>query len=163
MNYHNITKDDMLNGDGLRVVLWVAGCNHYCKGCQNPETWDVGGGIPFDEDAEKELFDDLSQPYISGITFSGGDPLHPFNRSEVFRLIEKCRKEYPTKTIWLYTGYQWEEIEHLKGIENIDVLAEGEFVEALNDNKIHWVGSSNQRVMDVKKTLAAGEVVLHKS
>ncbi|MCM1264912.1 MAG: anaerobic ribonucleoside-triphosphate reductase activating protein [Candidatus Gastranaerophilales bacterium] len=163
MNYHNITKDDMLNGDGLRVVLWVAGCNHYCKGCQNPETWDVGGGIPFDKNAEKELFESLAKPHISGITFSGGDPLHPFNRSEVFRLVEKCRNEHPDKTIWLYTGYQWEEIEHLKGIENVDVLAEGEFVESLNDNNIHWVGSSNQRVMDVKKTLETGEIVLHNS
>ena len=161
MNYHNITNDDMLNGDGLRVVLWVAGCNHYCKGCQNPDTWDVGGGIPFDEEAEKELFTDLEKPYISGITFSGGDPLHPFNRSEVFRLIDKCRDYYPDKTIWLYTGYRWEEIMHLPGIEKIDVIAEGEFVEELHDNNIHWVGSSNQRVLDVKSTLEKGEVVLH--
>lgn len=161
MNYHNITKDDMLNGDGLRVVLWVAGCNHYCKGCQNPETWDVGGGIPFDEDAEKELFEDLNNSYTSGLTFSGGDPLHPFNRSEVFRLIEKCRHDFPDKTIWLYTGYEWEEVCHIKGIENIDVICVGEFKQELNDNNIHWVGSSNQRVIDVKKTLEKDEVVLH--
>lgn len=161
MNYHNITTDDMLNGDGLRVVLWVAGCNHYCKGCQNPETWDVGGGIPFDEAAETELFEDLAKPHISGITFSGGDPLHPFNRSEVFRLIRKVKDEFPNKTVWLYTGYRWEEINHLQGIENIDVICEGEFKQELNDNNIHWVGSSNQRVMDVKKSLETGEVVLH--
>lgn len=161
MNYHNITTDDMLNGDGLRVVLWIAGCNHHCKNCQNPETWDVGGGIPFDEDAEKELFDDLSKSHISGITFSGGDPLHPFNRSEVFRLIDRCASEYPDKTIWLYTGYKWEEINHLQGIEKIDVLCDDEFVQELNDNNIHWVGSSNQRVINVKDTLKKGEVVLH--
>lgn len=89
MNYHNITKDDMLNGDGLRVVLWVSGCTHHCHGCQNPITWDVAGGIPFDKAAEDELFEALSKPHISGITFSGGDPLHPFNRDEVFRLIKK--------------------------------------------------------------------------
>jgi anaerobic ribonucleoside-triphosphate reductase activating protein len=143
----------MLNGDGLRVVLWVAGCNHYCKGCQNPETWDVAGGIPFDEEAEKELFDEMGKSYISGITFSGGDPLHPFNRSEVFRLIDRCVSEFPDKTIWLYTGYKWEEICHLEGIEKIDVVAEGEFIQELNDNNLHWVGSSNQRVLDVKPTL----------
>ena len=91
MNYHNITKDDMLNGDGLRVVLWVSGCTHHCHGCQNPITWDVAGGIPFDKAAEDELFEALSKPHISGITFSGGDPLHPFNRDEVFRLIKKIR------------------------------------------------------------------------
>ena len=163
MNYHNITKDDMLNGEGLRVVLWVAGCNHYCKGCQNPETWDVDGGIPFDDKAEEELFEDLKQPYISGITFSGGDPLHPFNRSEVFRLIERCKSECPDKNIWLYTGYEWEEICHIKGVENIDIIAVGEYIEALNDNNIHWVGSSNQRIIDVKKSLDTNSVVLHVS
>ena len=83
MNYHNITTDDMLNGDGLRTVLWVAGCSHHCKGCHNPITWDENGGLPFDEAAEKELFEKLSKPYISGITFSGGDPLFEGNRAEV--------------------------------------------------------------------------------
>ena len=92
MNYHNITKDDMLNGDGLRVVLWVSGCTHHCHNCQNPITWDIAGGLPFDEAAEKELFDALAKPHCSGITFSGGDPLHPFNREEVFRLMKKIRK-----------------------------------------------------------------------
>lgn len=161
MNYHNITTDDMLNGDGLRTVLWVAGCNHYCKGCHNPETWDVGGGLPFDENAENELFEKLGQSYISGITFSGGDPMHPFNRSEIFRLIKKCRETYPNKTIWLYTGYTWEEIHHVEGLQDIDVLCEGEFVEELKDANIHWVGSSNQRVIDVKATLSTGNIVLH--
>ena len=163
LNYHNITNDDMLNGDGLRVVLWVAGCNHCCPGCQNPETWDVGGGIPFDSEAEDELFNDLRKPYISGITFSGGDPLHPFNRSEVFRLIDKFKKEFPDKTIWLYTGYKWEEINDIKELADIDVLVEGEFIKELNDNTLHWVGSSNQRVIDVKETIDSGNIVLHES
>lgn len=161
MNYHNITKEDMLNGEGLRVVLWVAGCSHHCKGCQNPETWDENGGIPFDKAAEDELFEALDKPYISGITFSGGDPLFPGNRSEVFRLIKKFKKQFPNKNIWLYTGYTWEQIQQLEGIEDIDVIAEGEFVEELLDNNIHWVGSSNQRVINVKETLAkSGELVL---
>ncbi len=159
MNYHNITKEDMLNGEGLRVVLWVAGCNHHCKNCQNPETWDENGGIPFDEAAEKELFDAINKPYISGITFSGGDPLFPGNRSEVFRLIKKHKELFPNKNIWLYTGYTWEQIKNLEGIEDIDVIAEGEFIEELKDENIHWVGSSNQRVIDVKASLK-GELVL---
>jgi anaerobic ribonucleoside-triphosphate reductase activating protein len=161
MNYHNITKDDMLNGDGLRVVLWVSGCTHHCHNCQNPITWDIAGGLPFDEAAEKELFEALAKPHCSGITFSGGDPLHPFNREEVFRLMKKIRQELPNKTIWLYTGFLWEEIKDIPDIADIDVLCEGKFVEALLDNNLHWVGSSNQRVMDVKKSLATGEVVLH--
>lgn len=163
MNYHNITKDDMLNGDGLRTVLWVAGCTHHCHNCQNPITWDVTGGLPFDEAAEKELFDDLKKPYCSGITFSGGDPLHPFNRDEVFRLAEKIRNELPGKTIWLYTGFLWEEVKDLPGMKFIDVICEGKFVEELLDNRLHWVGSSNQRVMDVQKSLATDSVVLHNS
>ena len=161
MNYHNITTDDMLNGDGLRTVLWVAGCTHHCHNCQNPITWDVTGGLPFDENAEKELFDDLSKHYIEGITFSGGDPLHPFNREEVFRLIKKIRQELPEKNIWLYTGFLWEEIKDIPEIADIDVIAEGKFVEELLDPKLHWVGSSNQRVIDVKPTLESGEIVLH--
>ena len=160
MNYHNITKQDMLNGDGIRVVLWVAGCNHCCKNCQNPITWDENGGLPFDEEAEKELFEALDKSYIDGITFSGGDPLFPGNRSEVFRLIKKVRALLPGKTIWLYTGYKWEEIRDLEGISDIDVIAEGEFIEELKDNNLEWVGSSNQRVINVKESLN-NELVLH--
>ena len=92
MNYHDITKDDMLNGDGLRVVLWTSGCTHRCDGCQNPQTWDADGGLEFDEKAEEELFDALKKEHISGITFSGGDPLHPFNRDEVLRLAKKAKE-----------------------------------------------------------------------
>ena len=153
MNYHNITKEDMLNGEGIRVVLWVSGCNHHCKNCQNPITWDEHGGLPFDKEAENELFEALGKDYIDGITFSGGDPLFPNNREEVFRLIKKCRKTYPNKNIWLYTGYKWEEICDLDGIEDIDIIAEGEFIESLKDNNLKWVGSSNQRIIDVKKRI----------
>lgn len=159
MNYHNITKEDMLNGEGIRVVLWVSGCNHRCKGCHNPITWDENGGIPFDKKAEEELFEALNKPHIAGITFSGGDPLFPNNRKEVFRLIKKCRERFPDKNIWLYTGYLWEEIKDLEGIEDIDVIAEGEFIEELKDNNIHWVGSSNQRVINVKESLK-GDLIL---
>ena len=89
MRYHNITKDDMLNGDGLRVVLWVSGCSHCCRDCQNPQTWDPNGGIPFDEAAKQELFLQLEKPYVSGITFSGGDPLHVNNITEVTELAKR--------------------------------------------------------------------------
>lgn len=150
----------MLNGDGIRVVLWVAGCNHHCKNCQNPITWDENGGLPFDAEAEKELFEALDKSFIDGITFSGGDPLFPANRSEVFRLIKKVKALHPDKTIWLYTGYTWEEIKDLEGISDIDVIAEGEFIEELKDNNLEWVGSSNQRVINVKESLNK-ELVLH--
>ncbi len=160
MRYHNITTDDMLNGDGLRTVLWVAGCAHRCEGCHNPITWDIDGGIPFDEAAEEELFAKLTPDYISGITFSGGDPLHPRNREEVTRLARKCRALFPDKTIWLYTGYSWEEISDLEVISYVDVLVDGPFVKQLFDGKLHWKGSSNQRVIDVKATQELGKIVL---
>ena len=162
MRYHDITKDDMKNGDGLRVVLWVAGCSHHCKNCHNPITWDPEGGIPFDAAAEQELFTALNKPYISGITFSGGDPLHPANRDEVARLIRKVKEKNPKKTIWLYTGYLWEEIKDLDSISEVDVLVDGEFVEEEKDAKLHWKGSANQRVIDVPDTLRKYEIVLHK-
>lgn len=161
MRYHNITKHDMLNGDGLRTVLWVAGCSHGCKNCHNPITWDICGGIPFDEAAKAELFEALEPDYISGITFSGGDPLHMQNRGEVGQLIEEIHKKFPQKTIWVYTGYLWDEVKELPYLGLADVLVDGEFVEELKDTTLHWKGSSNQRVIDVKKTLESGEIVLY--
>ena len=161
MNYHNITKDDMLNGDGLRVVLWVAGCNHQCEDCQNPITWDITGGLPFDEAAENELFEALAKPHISGITFSGGDPLHPFNRGTTFKLMRKCKELFPEKTVWVYTGFLWEEFKDNPKMKYIDVLVDGRFVKSLKDDNLCWCGSSNQRIIDVQKTLQEGKVVLH--
>lgn len=160
MRYHNITTDDMLNGDGLRTVLWVAGCNHRCEGCHNPITWDINGGLPFDEDAENELFEKLKPDYISGITFSGGDPLHPNNRDEVTRLAKKARSLFPKKTVWLYTGYSFDEIKELEIMQYLDVLVDGEFKKDLLDEKLHWKGSANQRVIEVPETLKVGRIVL---
>lgn len=162
MRYHNITKEDMLNGEGLRSVLWLAGCTHHCKNCQNPITWDINGGIPFDEAARQELFKSLDKDYISGITFSGGDPLHPQNRKEVFELAKEVKEKFPTKTVWLYSGFSWEEFKNEPGVKYLDVVADGEFVEELKDVRLPWVGSSNQRVIDVQKTLKNGEVCLYK-
>ena len=164
MNYHNITKDDMLNGDGLRVVLWVAGCSHHCGECQNPVTWNPESGLPFDENAKQEIMEQLSKDYISGITFSGGDPLHINNVSEIAKLCDEIKKNFPTKTIWLYTGYEWDEIickyKH-EFLQSIDVIVDGRFVQELADKNLKWKGSSNQRVIDVQKSLKEGKVVLH--
>ena len=160
MRYHNITKDDMLNGDGLRVVLWLSGCEHRCPGCHNQVTWDPSGGLQFDREAEDELFDKLDKPYISGLTLSGGDPLYPGNRGEVTILARKFRERFPDKTLWLYTGYLWEDVRELEVIKYVDVLVDGLYVEALRDAQLFWRGSSNQRVIDVKRSLA-GEMVLH--
>ena len=161
MRYHDITKDDMLNGDGLRVVLWVAGCSHHCKGCQNPITWDPQGGIPFDDEAKKEIFEQLDKDYIEGITFSGGDPLFAENRDEVFALVKEIKKRYPDKNIWLYTGYRWEEIKNEPVIPYLDVLVDGEYMESERDVTLPWKGSANQRVIDIPKTRELKQIVLY--
>ena len=181
MNYHNITTADMMNGDGLRVVLWLSGCNHHCKNCQNPQTWDVNSGIEFDISAKKELFEELKKDYISGITFSGGDPLHENNIDEVLKLVNEIRLLLPEKTIWLYTGYEWEFIKEgfeeskkflqaswkdnlikrYKIVSQCDVLVDGRYVDSLRDVTAKWKGSTNQRVIDIQESLKQNKVVLH--
>ena len=151
----------MLNGDGLRVVLWVSGCSHHCRGCQNPVTWDPQDGIPFDEAAREELWGQLSKSYISGITFSGGDPLFPGNEKEVTELARTIREAFPEKTIWLYTGYLWEEIKGKEIIPYLDVCVDGRYEESQRNTQLHWKGSANQRVIDVPESLSQGKVVLH--
>lgn len=171
MNFHNITTCDMLNGNGLRVVLWLAGCEMKCKNCQNPITWDPDGGIQFDEKAKDELFSYLEKDYIDGITFSGGHPLHEKNVRDVYVLIKEIRNKFPNKTIWLYTGYTYEHImlnfinsifknDTLPTVDSIranillncDIVVDGPFIEELKDENYHWAGSTNQRVIDMKKS-----------
>ena len=176
MNYHNIITDDMLNGEGLRVILFVSGCQHKCVGCHNPQTWDYNSGILFDDNAKEEIYEQLNKDYISGITFSGGDPLYENNLEEVFKFIFSIRQKYETsKTIWLYSGYKWEEViasnimisnqisynnfMRKRIIAMCDVFVDGRFEKELLDTKCHWVGSSNQRVIDVQQSLKQDKVI----
>lgn len=161
MRYHNITKDDLLNGDGIRVVLWVAGCEHHCPNCQNPITWDPDDGLEFTNETVLEIFEELKKDYNSGITFSGGDPLYSGNREKVLTVASSVKSWFPNKTIWLYTGYCWEDICDLPGIENIDVIVDGPYIDQLRDTVLKWRGSSNQRVIDVKRSLETKTIVLH--
>lgn len=167
MKYHNITHDDMNNGDGLRVVLWVAGCEHHCKDCHNPVTWNPDDGAEFTFQDAEEIFRDLEKDYIAGITLSGGDPLHPANREDVTHLIDFIKNLYPGKTVWVYTGYTWEEIMEISELmtlmEMVDVLVDGRFVNELKDATYPWAGSTNQRVIDVQKTIKEGRVILHEN
>lgn len=151
----------MLNGDGIRVVLWLAGCAHACPGCHNPITWDPNGGLPFDELAAEEIYEELDKDYVSGLTFSGGDPLHPANLKGVTKLARQLRQRYPNKTLWLYTGSRWDEIKDLEVIQYLDVVVDGRFEADKKDESLHWKGSSNQMVIDVKNTREVGLVVLH--
>ena len=155
LRYHDITKSDMKNGSGLRTVLWVAGCNHHCKGCQNPITWDPEGGLLFDAEAEKELFDELDKDYCSGLTLSGGDPLYPDNRFAIALLLEKFRDRYGyagDKTVWIYTGYTMDELKNQmyddaelwRIMYDADVIVDGPYIEEQRDTSRYWVGSDNQ-------------------
>lgn len=181
MNYHNITYPDMNNGDGLRVVLWLSGCSHHCYNCQNPQTWDANSGIPFDESAKQEIFNELSKDYISGITFSGGDPLYKQNLDEVLKLVQEIRISFPEKTIWLYTGYNFdllnskyneykytpfaanadEWLTRWEIISNINVLVDGEYIDEQKDLTLKWRGSKNQRVIDAKQSRVQNKVILY--
>lgn len=151
----------MLNGEGLRVVLWVSGCEHNCKNCHNPQTHDVNSGIKFDIKARQEIFEELSKPYISGITISGGDPLHPNNIVEIEKLIKEVKQQFPNKTVIIYTGYVWEQIKNKSIIDYLDFLIDGKFVQSLYDKKLKWMGSSNQRIIDVQQSLKQNKVVLY--
>ena len=178
INYHNITKEDMNNGDGLRTTLWVAGCSHQCPQCQNPITWNPDNGLPFDEWAQAELWEALSKPWIKGLTLSGGDPLHCANRTYIGQLAKQVKDRLPGKDIWCYTGYvlSYEDETFLltdklgnsfayPAIKNIDVLCDGPFDFATRqadleaEKFVPWVGSSNQRVIDIKETIQAGCIV----
>ena len=174
MNYHNITYPDMNNGDGLRVVLWLSGCSHHCYNCQNPQTWDVNSGIPFDESAKEELFRELDKDYISGLTLSGGDPLHEANLDGVLDLVNRFRLLFPNKTIWIYSGYQWNQIfndgvyltrdcagwKRREIVKKCDVMIDSKYVDSLRDPQLKWKGSSNQHVINIEKSMIKGEIVL---
>lgn len=203
MNYWKIDKEDVCNGEGLRVVLWLSGCSHKCKGCQNPQTWNANSGIPFNESAKEELFRGLDKDYISGLTLTGGDPLFESNLDDVLDLVTEINKRYntpqdrvyvkdknnniltsfpdksrlssPQKSIWLYTGYTWEEIikgnmedrlrygewtKRAKIITECNVLVDGQYIDSLRDITLPYRGSTNQRLIDVQKSLQKGEIVL---
>lgn len=211
MNYLRIDKEDVCNGEGLRVVLWLSGCSHKCKGCQNPQTWDANSGIPFDESAKEELFRELDKDYISGLTLSGGDPLFEGNLGDVLNLVTEVNKRYNTpqdkvhitdkdnniltsffdkirlsslqKSIWLYSGYTFEElymydnnilkhpnylrkdvmesyIKRQQIISQCTVLIDGQYIDSQRDITLAYRGSKNQRLIDIQQSLQKGEIVL---
>lgn len=166
MRYHKIQKDDCLNGDGIRVSLFVSGCDFCCKGCQNPQTWDINSGKPFTENTLKVLINELNHDYVQGLTLLGGEPLHQNNLETINMIIDNIHSKNFTKNkdIWIYSGYTFEEImknDILKEtIFKCDVLVDGRYVEELKDQNYHWAGSTNQRVIDIKKTLFLGEISL---
>ena len=152
MNVIGIEKTSLVNGSGIRAVLWVTGCSHYCKGCQNPGTHDPTAGEPFTTALQEKLLALAEQDYRDGITLSGGDPMYPGNRKAILSLCKAFRHRFGhSKTIWMYTGYKLEEIKDDPILQYIDVLVDDVFVEELADVSYPWAGSTNQRVLQRTK------------
>lgn len=172
MNYIMIRTDDMLNGNGLRVVLFCTSCNHYCQNCHNPETWEASNGILFDNIAKEKIFNELEKDYISGLTLSGGDPLNESNLDDILNLVKEVKEKYPNKSIWIYSGYTWNyiysrklttnqnNIKRRKILELCDIFVDGKFDKEKESVNYPWAGSTNQKVIDIQKTLKKGETVL---
>ncbi len=166
MNYMQIDKASISNGLGFRVVLWCAGCERKCKNCFNPETWDFNAGQLFDENAKKFLFEQLQNPYIKGVTFSGGHPLESKNCGDVLNLILDIKTKFPNKDIWLYTGYELTIDDFTNGASAkksilclCDVVVDGPYITEEHDITLAFRGSRNQRVIDVKETLQQNKII----
>ena len=162
MKYGRIKKTDIANGPGVRVSLFVSGCRNHCKWCFQPETWDFNYGQEYDGvNTVNEIIEALSPEYISGLSILGGDPIERENISEVVMLCHLVKRLYPDKTIWLYTGYKYEDIAEMypNVLEVIDVMVDGPFVEELKDISLVFRGSSNQRIIDVPESIRSGRVV----
>lgn len=166
MNFHKIDYEDQRNGEGLRTVLWVSGCEHHCKGCQNPQTWDPNSGDLFLTRDRHNLINSLRPECISGVTFTGGDPLFRSNMRTILPLCMTIKKLMPDKTIWLYTGFTYEYLMSSNNfyyreiLQYVDVLVDGRYIEEQRDIELKWRGSANQRVIDVQKS-SYNNVVLY--
>ena len=170
MHYGEIKKCDIANGEGVRVSLFVSGCTHHCPGCFNQDTWDFSYGQEYTEETEQEILDALSPGYINGLSLLGGEPFEPQNQEVLVKLLRKVRERYPEKNVWCYSGYLFDrellsESRARCGytdemLSMIDILVDGRFVEKLKDIRLVFRGSSNQRLIDVKKSLETGDIVL---
>lgn len=180
MKYLDITTCSVTDGNGFRLILWCSGCEHHCDGCHNSQSWDIDAGNEFTEQTIEHILDELKHPYIYGLTISGGDPLHPDNIQDVLQLCKKVKRTYPEKNIWVYTGYTldsfWAKEEQVVTddfdiwkvcantlLKYIDVLVDGKYVQELRDITLPFRGSSNQRLIDVQKTLKEQKVVLYEN
>ncbi len=169
MNYGAIKKCDIANGVGVRTVLFVSGCTHHCKGCFQPETWNFDYGERYTKETEDEIIESLRPDYVDGITLLGGEPFEPENQRELVKLLRRIKKELPQKTVWSFSGYTYEELTGdsravcevtNEMLSMLDVLVDGEFVEAKRNISLRFRGSENQRLIDMNKTRKEGKIVL---
>ena len=173
MNYGQIFFNDVANGAGCRTALFVSGCTHHCKGCFNEMTWDFTYGEPYTKEVEDEIIESLKPSHIAGLTILGGEPMEPVNQKEIRKLLRRIKSEVPRATIWIYSGFLWEELTdkknrrcHSEDTDEIlsltDVLVDGEFMLDKKNLMLRFRGSENQRVIDVQASLKKHEVVLSK-
>lgn len=161
MKYHKIRKMDIANGPGVRVSIFFQGCAFHCKNCFNPETWDFNGGLDFNDSVIDEIIELCKADYITGLSILGGEPMHPNNIEGTTRLIKKFKETYPNKNIWAWSGFQFDDYLKDKDVlQYLDVLVDGQFDEKLRNPNLKWRGSSNQRVIDVQKSLKKHQIVL---
>ncbi len=171
MNYGEIKKTDIANGEGVRVSLFVSGCTHHCKGCFNEETWNFQYGKPYTQATETEILKALKPEFINGLTLLGGEPFEPQNQRVLVELLKKVKEKYPEKSIWCYSGYLLDEelLQESRArcevtdemLSMIDVLVDGEFKQELKNITLKFRGSENQRIIDVQKTLKQNQIVMY--
>ncbi len=170
MNYGEIKKNDIANGEGVRISLFVSGCTHHCPGCFNADTWDFNYGKPYTKGTENEIVRLLSPDFVNGLTLLGGEPFEPQNQRELLPLVRRVKTEYPQKNIWCYTGYLFDK-ELLKEsrarceitdefLSYIDILVDGEFILDRKNIALRFRGSENQRIIDVPASLKRHSIVL---
>lgn len=167
MNYATIKKNDIANGTGVRVSLFVSGCRHHCKNCFNREAWDFGYGELYTDAVQQDILDACDHSYVAGLSLLGGEPFEPENQQALLGLLGAFRERFPNKTVWCYTGFLFEELvsdkvgKHARDLlALIDVLVDGKFVEGLKDVSLLFRGSSNQRILDVPRSLEEGRPVM---
>lgn len=169
MNYAAIKECDVANGPGVRVSLFVSGCNHHCKGCFNSEAWDFNYGNELTEETIDKVLEDLDKDYIEGLSLLGGEPLEHTNQKGLVKLVKQVKEKFPSKTIWCYTGFDFEKdvmgnmyknwYETKELLDNIDVIVDGKFEIEKKNPSLKFRGSENQRLIDVKKSMAENRIV----
>lgn len=172
MYYANIKKSDVANGEGIRTTLFVSGCRNRCKNCFQPETWAFDYGNPFTDEVAEEIYATFENPFVSGMTLLGGEPMEPENQLALLPFVREFKRRYPEKTLWLYTGNLYEELTGMMGehpkclpqtaelLSYVDILVDGRFIEEKKSLGLRFRGSSNQRIIDMKKTRQTGKITI---
>ena len=163
MKYNKIRKMDIANGPGVRVSVFLQGCSFHCKNCFNPETWDFDKGLEFDDSVIDEIIELCGKSHIQGLSILGGEPMHPKNIKGTIQLAKRFKEAYPDKNIWSWSGFLFDQVIDKEVFDYIDVLVDGQFVDELRNPNLKWRGSCNQRVIDVKKTIKKGDIVLYEN